>query len=265
MEQIKFSPKLKIKMVKKDLPFDEKHFQKLQEEGLELAIDEVFKKIHQENHWGDGQSVSGQGSNSEQTATIAKLIPELLKDLNINTLLDAPCGDFGWISKINLPVQSYIGADIVPDVIAKHNASFANGELSVKTQTMEKVSPKGGDLEGAIKVRRNFIVLDITKDELPAADLMLCRDCLVHLSFADIQRFIENLKKSKIKYLLTTTFPERAENQDIATGDWRTLNLEIAPFYFPKPLKVINENCTEGNGNYKDKSLALWNVNSIIN
>lgn len=231
--------------MKKDLPFDEKYFQKLKESGVELNMEEVFKKIHQENHWGDGESVSGQGSNSEQTATISVEVPKLLAELGIETLLDAPCGDFGWISKIDLPVKNYIGADIVPEVIAKHNEQ--NAPLANKIK----------------QTHYQFLVLDITKDTLPQADIMLCRDCLVHLSFADIDRFLENLKKSNIKYLLTTSFPDRTENQDIATGDWRTLNLEIAPFYFPKPLRVINENCTEGNGNYKDKSLILWEITDI--
>jgi hypothetical protein len=192
--------------MKKDLPFDEKHFQKLKESGVELNIKEVFKKIHQENHWGDGESVSGQGSNSEQTATISVEIPKLLAELGIQTLLDAPCGDFGWISRIDLPIKNYIGADIVPEVIAKHNEQSA--ALANETK----------------QTHYQFLVLDITKDQLPEADLMLCRDCLVHLSFADIHRFLENLKKSNIKYLLTTSFPDRSENQDIATGDWRTLN-----------------------------------------
>ncbi len=226
-----------------NLPFDEKYFQKLKEEGVEIPMEDVFKKIHQENFWGDGESVSGQGSNSEQTATISALVPLLLKELGAETLLDAPCGDIGWISKVDLPIKSYIGGDIVPEIIAKHKESYA------ETQTT---------------VSKLFTVLDITKGDLPQADIMLCRDCLVHLSFADIERFIVNLKKSNIKYLLTTTFPERTENQDIATGDWRVLNLQIAPFYFPEPLRLINENCTEGNGNYKDKCLGLWEVENII-
>jgi hypothetical protein len=38
---------------------------------------------------------------------------------------------------------------------------------------------------------------------------------------------------------------------------------EIEPFNFPKPILVINENCTEGVMNYTDKSLALWDLNII--
>jgi hypothetical protein len=236
--------------IKSDLPFDEKHFEKLKKEGIQLTIDEVFKKIHQENHWGDGESVSGQGSNAEQTATISLRIPELLKELKIQRLLDAPCGDFGWISKIDLPIKQYIGADIVPEVIAKHQERITK---QINTE----------EIKANYLTDYKFVVLDITQDELPEADLMLCRDCLVHLSFDDIRRFVQNLKKSNIKYLLTTTFPERIVNQDIATGDWRTLNLQIAPFSFPVPLMTINENCTEGNGNYADKSLAVWHVADI--
>jgi len=234
--------------MKKELPFDEKYFQKLKENGIELNMEEVFKKIHQENHWGDSESVSGQGSNSKQTATISVEIPKLLIELGVETLLDAPCGDLGWISKIDLPVKGYIGADIVPEVIAKNKRWVAENFSDTIKQ-----------------VHYEFLVLDITKDSLPKAEIMLCRDCLVHLSFADIFRFLDNLKKSNIKYLLTTSFPRRTENQDIVTGDWRPLNLALAPFHFPKPLKVINENCTEGSGNYTDKSLILWEVDSIMN
>lgn len=94
--------------------------------------------------------------------------------------------------------------------------------------------------------------MDITKDRLPTGDLILCRDCLVHFSLSD------NFKASQSRYLLTTTFTNLTFNQEIRTGSWRPLNLEIEPFNFPKPILVINENCTEGEMNFTDRSLALW-------
>ncbi len=97
-----------------------------------------------------------------------------------------------------------------------------------------------------------FFHMDITKDLLPTGDLILCRDCLVHFSLSD------NFKASQSRYLLTTTFTNLTFNQEKRTGSWRPLNLEIEPFNFPKPILVINENCTEGEMNYLDKSLALW-------
>ena len=62
---------------------------------------------------------------------------------------------------------------------------------------------------------------------------------------------------------MTTTFTNYHNNFDIVTGDWRRLNLQEKPFNFPNPILVINENCTEGKGKYKDKSMALWEINKI--
>ncbi|MCC5632043.1 hypothetical protein [Nostoc sphaeroides] len=85
----------------------------------------------------------------------------------------------------------------------------------------------------------------------------------MHLSIADIFLALDNIKSSHIDYLLTTTFLNCEDNEDITTGDWRLLNLEKQPFNFPTPLLVINEQCTEGGGLYKDKSLGLWQVQDI--
>jgi hypothetical protein len=95
---------------------------------------------------------------------------------------------------------------------------------------------------------------------LPAADLLFCRDCLVHLSYGDIRKALENVRRSRIRYILTTTFPGNQANTDIQTGDWRPLHFQLAPFRFPPPLLLINEGCTEGNGSFADKSLGLWRV-----
>ena len=91
-------------------------------------------------------------------------------------------------------------------------------------------------------------------------DLLLCRDALVHFSFADIHRALANLKRSAIPYVLATTFPTTDVNDDITTGDWQPLNLEALPIRFPPPLRLINEGCTEGAGRFSDKSLGLWRV-----
>ena len=103
-------------------------------------------------------------------------------------------------------------------------------------------------------------LLDLTRDPLPKADLLFSRDCLVHLSFADVRRALGGVLRSGIPYLLTTTFPGGASNEDIVTGDWRPLDLERPPFSFPRPLRLIEEGCTEGDGRFAGKSLGLWRV-----
>lgn len=198
----------------------------------------VFRTIFGRNIWRDPDSRSGTGSNLEQTAIIRREVPALLERLGIETMLDAPCGDRFWIRMIDLPVDHYIGVDVVPEVIeACRHQDAADG--------------------------RRFEVIDLISDELPKVDLILSRDCLVHLSLKDALRALRNLKRSESTWLLTTTFTDRRTNIDIATGDWRPLNLQRPPFSFPPPAHLINEGCTEHDGEFRDKSLGLWRLEDI--
>lgn len=202
------------------------------------SITNKFSKIYSRNLFYGTESRSGKGSGITQTKIITQEIPALLKKLQLESLMDAPCGDFFWMGKTPLPVNNYIGIDIVDEIIRQNKIKYA--------------APG-----------RIFLKKDLTTDLLPQADIILCRDCLVHLSFAHSLKAIENFKKSGSKYLLATTFTDRTHNDDLGKGFWRTLNLELPPFNFPKPRKVINENCREGNGHYTDKSLGLWFLKDI--
>jgi len=179
-------------------------------------------------------SYSGPGSTVVRTEAIREAIPALLKELDCKILIDAPCGDFKWMQTIELPVEKYIGAEVIKDLVEVNNKTFGDAQ-------------------------RSFIHIDLVQDVLPKGDVVLNRDMLIHLSFSDIHRFIEQLKKSGSEYLLTSHFPKQTENTDIKTGEWRPVNLEIEPFNFPKPLTVISEKYT-ANPLHSDKSLALWRV-----
>lgn len=194
-----------------------------------------FARIYETNLWGSEASVSGSGSVHEQTAAIRAKLPVLLSELKVRSMLDIPCGDFGWMRELDLSLISYTGADIVPDLITRHQREFST-------------------------TGRNFVVLDLTHDRLPAVDLVFCRDCLVHLSFQNIWKAISNLKESGSRWLLTTTFSDNQHNADIEDGDWRLLNLERSPFCFPPPVALLREECTEHEGAYADKSLGLWAI-----
>lgn len=205
--------------------------------GLDLAA--RFERIEGTNLWGADTSVSGLGSEDRATAAIREALPALLHRLGARSLLDAPCGDAGWIGRMKLDVD-YIGTDIVPSLIAANKQRAARGELSGR-----------------------FLVADITRDALPHADVILCRDCLVHLSFANINRAVARFRESGAHFLLVTTFPEWADNHDCEDGDWRALNMERAPFNWPAPRELINERCDEGGGGWRDKSLGLWRLDAL--
>lgn len=200
------------------------------------ATHEIFDGIYNTNYW-RGESRSGEGSDLIQTQQIREVLPVLLKSLGAKSMLDIPCGDYYWMRHVDLPV-TYIGADIVQEVVKINNEKYSD-------------------------IRHKFMNLDVCTDELPRVDLIFARDLLVHLSYNDIQRALQNMKKSGATWLLTTTFTGRDSNTDIKTGDWRTLNLQVSPFNFPEPLNIINEGCTQFNGDYNDKSLGLWKLQDL--
>lgn len=203
-----------------------------------IELKDKFREIYLNNTFGGDKSRSGAGSDLVQTAAIRIELPKLIKELEIKSFIDAPCGDWFWMQETPLEVESYLGIDIVEKLI-ESNQQFAT-EF------------------------RKFLCLNIVEDELPNADLIFCRDCLVHLNYDDIYKVIANFKRSQARYLLTTTFTDRSKNVDLVGKDiWRTLNLQQAPFNFPPPLLLINENCTEVNGQFADKCLGLWRLDEL--
>jgi hypothetical protein len=185
----------------------------------------------------DLESVSGPGSTCAQTEAIRLELPILIPHFNITTILDAPCGDFNWMRYVDLTNYTYTGIDVIHPLILKNNTLY-NSE------------------------NRSFLCKDLLIDSLPYADLIISRDFLVHLSDADIWKALENFKQSGAKYLLTTTFLHRT-NYNINSGGWRPLCLTQPPFNFPEPLLFILEKCTEQDGLYADKSLALWKLEDL--
>jgi hypothetical protein len=196
---------------------------------------QVFTEIVRENIWEDPDSVSGTGSNLKSTEAVRRVLPALIREMECRSVLDVPCGDFYWMKLVQLDAD-YVGGDIVDELIADNQKKY--GAQS-----------------------RRFINLDLLQDELPKVDLILCRDCLVHFSYRNIFRALRNIKSSGSKYLLTTTYVDQAKNADIPTGAWRPLDLQLAPFSFPSPMRLIDEECPPGNDH--DKRLGLWRISDI--
>jgi SAM-dependent methyltransferase len=197
----------------------------------------IFTDIYRHNYWRNVESHSGDGSSAEQTAVIRAHLPDLLREFRIQSMLDAPCGDLNWISLTPLDLDTYIGADIVPDIVAQNQQKY------------------GQD--------RQFLLLDIIEDALPPVDLIFCRDCLVHFSLADIFAALTNFQRSGATYLLTTTYPNLlTTNPDIITGGWRPIDLQLHPFQLPPPLHILREETTE-KGDYPQKSLGLWKLSDL--
>jgi hypothetical protein len=196
---------------------------------------EIFTSYARLNKWGDKDSLSGKGSNLETTAQLRAILPALLKELGANSLLDVPCGDFFWMQHVDLTGIDYLGGDIVPDLV----------KASAQAHTRPGIA---------------FQVVDLISGPVPMADVILVRDCLVHLSNAHVQRALANIARSGGNWLLTTTFPDTATNADIATGEWRPIDLTRPPFNLPPPLRLVAEGQSHLKGQWADKMLGLWRI-----
>jgi len=203
-----------------------------------LTPKELFTNYYHENFWANPETVSGGGSTLEYTENIRREIPKLLEEYKILKILDAPCGDFHWFRKMELPAQvEYIGGDIVDELIRQNQSRYSND-------------------------RTAFISLDIINEVLPQADLWMCRDCLFHFSYADIFKTLDNICISDIEYIFTSVHTNCTKNFDIVTGGARLLNLELPPFNLCKPVLYV-EDWTPDTPVKKIKKMGLWTRSMI--
>ncbi len=184
---------------------------------------QAFTHIYKENVWQDPETVSGGGSTLAFTEKVRNQLPEIMKELGVGSFLDAGCGDWNWMSKIDFGEITVLACDIVPELIQ------ANRQKHLDVF---------------------FYTADFTVDPLPHVDLILCRAVLFHLSLANINLALDNMKRT-CKYLLLTSHPHVTENVDIRDGDFRRLNLEL--LLGPADMKF-----QDGPGD--DGVLALWKL-----
>lgn len=167
---------------------------------------EIFNDIYARNvHWHRG---SGDGSRPDNAAPYMRFLKFFLDINRISSVLDAGCGDWQFSRLMDWSGLRYTGLD-VSSVVLRNTRTFARPGVE-------------------------FLELDATRDELPAADLLVMKDVMQHWSNDDIQAFLPRLGKYRFA-LLTNYLPAEAAdiNRAVPTGDWRGINPALAPFRLP--------------------------------
>ena len=203
----------------------------------------IFNSIYKSNHWNKSrsfkpgvQSLSGPGSipNSIQTNNLITELEKFFNKNDINSILDAPCGDCAWINKIFHTKVDYTGIDIVEDLINKNKIKF---------KSYKNV---------------NFYCRDLTNfNGFNNYDLVLLRDFFIHLPLEVIKDVLVNLKNSNCNYFAFNNYEETNINKEILTGQHRKINFKIAPFNLEEPVFKIQE---IKNDNFSDKK----NIDNFI-
>lgn len=159
------------------------------EGGNEIVTDnsnwreEKFSQIYEGNLWKGRESRSGPSSSMARTRDIRESIPELISYLRAQKVVDAPCGDFYWMSHVarDSPDVIFNAIDIVQPVINENRDKYSS---------LSNV---------------HFTQADLLVDHLPQADLMVSRDFLFHLSYDHTRLFLKNFLSSGTPWLLTTS------------------------------------------------------------
>lgn len=207
---------------------------------------EELQKIFEDRDWSRGTvGVSKSGFNATLRATkrLRAALPRLFDTYKVTRFVDAPCGDFFWMQHVDLTGIHYTGWEI-STALNDFNQQFS--------------SPS-----------RHFALGDITSDPLPAADMLMVRDCLVHLTFEMRWAFFDNFLASDIPWLLVTSWV-RPENRWVyKNGGEKSFNMQAEPFSFGPPVEFILETADtlpegeESNLESNHRGMGLWHRDAI--
>ena len=149
-------------------------------------LNELFSSVYSNNVWNTENQLnetfySGIGSrNKDIILQYQNAIREFFKSLKYDLkILDLGCGDFYIHSDLVNLSSDYIAIDIVPELIEYNKKKYSNLKVS-------------------------FLNLDITKNNLPDANIVLIREVLQHLSNKNINNVLENIKKNNYKHIILT-------------------------------------------------------------
>lgn len=204
-----------------------------------LSLEDRFTQIYKINYWNSKESISGIGSTLKATEKLREKLPLIFNEFSINKVFDGPCGDFNWMKEIIEKTNiEYCGGDIVLPLIKQNQSNYSNKRIK-------------------------FIHIDLTKEIPPSADLMICRDCLFHLSFNDTKHVLNNYIASNTPFLLTTTYENASkfENKDILTGHFRKIDLFSSPYNFPKNTLFQTDDWVDSDS---PRYMCLWSRDQII-
>merc|ERR1719262_1863133 len=135
-------------------------------------------------------ALSGVGSETESVKPLIAFLEKFLREKNVTSLVEASCGHWpsGWQQNVSWPLLKYVGVDVSPGVIAEDQALIkTKGQSFFGIESME------------------FRVGDMTRDELPPADVLLTKDTLIHFPISAVQDFLDkqvSLNPPKYKYVI---------------------------------------------------------------
>lgn len=188
-----------------------------------------------QNGWRANGTDSGPGSTLANTKRLRSTFTEIIELVGNGSgtvrINDVGCGDLAWMRTMLTTKIDYVGYDVV------------------KWPTWDELREQGVDL-----VQR-----DVIADDMRDADLVICRDVMIHLPNEMIQTLLSRCR-ARTKYLLATTYAEASsanyEREKVLPRPLKRharLDLRLAPFNLGEPVMMMPEN-------QPNKLIGLWRL-----
>lgn len=240
-----------------------------------MSRQDVFDQIYAGAAWGDGPSRSGGGSSPEVARPYVDFVGRVILEHDVQSVVDIGHGDWVMWPAHAFSETTYLGLDVAR-------------EMSAEVSRLHGSS------------RRAFRHGDAVTDDLPAADLLLCKDVLQHLPNRDVVTVLSKLRAYRLSILshdvhcVPSKMFERAamarqqaavtsrlvalahgknplgaqqwrtpENADIVAGDCRPLNLDAPPWDLESDfgLRVLERRDFPGSaGRWTGVAKRIWLV-----
>jgi hypothetical protein len=163
-----------------------------------FSLPQAFNEVYKKRMWQQGQSLSGVGSEGLLAERYVAFVRDYIQKHRIKTIVDAGCGDFNVGSRLCDDVSKCFALDASSYIIHANQKRYAD---------ISNVS---------------FQVADLVVTTFPAADLVLIRQVLQHLSNDQIERVLTNLERSKWDRVLVAEAVADPSNDANANLDFQS-------------------------------------------
>ena len=195
-----------------------------------MSAETLFTAAYKEN--------PGHQPNPEKSEQLRHLLPSLVSNLQLKSILDCGCGLSGLYTTFqNLEGVTYLGVDIVKPLIAQLQT----------TQTTPSCT---------------FQYMNVFEDPPETADIWIARDLLNLYPDGQHKLFFQRFLESGSLYLALTSIDTTTENSAGVLGIQRKLNLQVPPYSMPDPFVTLLDGqqwfCTKNLLVYSRQQIETW-------
>ena len=209
-----------------------------------MSREDAFSDIYSRKAWGDGLSLSGPGSDPLISAPYVAYVEQLIGGEGVTSVVDLGHGDWQMWPADAFSRVTYTGLEVVPQVSKLVREQFG-------------------------RPGRNFLEGDVVSASWPIADLVLCKDVLMHLPNADAAQILGKMAKFPRIVICHDVLPPQRSVAAAASQ----ARAQLAPVFrwnellkrkrFWRRFMVTNQEIAAGGYRPLDLGSKPWNLNEF--